>query len=970
MIQFGCPHCGMKLQVRAELAGRSGPCPACKGRLTVPYVAPLLPVPTGPISGPASSLHQAGLDDEEHVGVTLDRPGEVAADGAASAAERSAIADLLAGRARTGGRYVIEKEIARGGMGAVVRAVDCDIRREVAVKYMLDNRDFTKKARFVEEAQITGQLEHPNIVPIHELGVDTEKRLFFAMKMVRGRSLAQVLDELRKNPATAERTWTLTRLLTVMTNVCYAMSYAHARGVIHRDLKPANIMLGDFGETYVMDWGLAKVVTANDPLAPPEPAPQASESTTLNPEFTIKTKRGKPGAKTIGPSAAGATFGGAASFGGGSSGDAGESNTGGKVSTSRELEGELTQDGAILGTPSYMSPEQARGEVHALEQRSDIYSLAAILYEILTLAPPVEKAGGPLATITRVVEGKIKPPEQRTPERVKAGKIPRELSAVAMKGLALRPEQRYQTAEGLRRDIERFQEGRSVSAKQDTAWEATVKFVRRNKGFSAATGTAMVVLATVLAVAFNINNAARVRAEGAQALAEQNYANFELEQKAKNEAIRKSLPATLRAARQLADDGAVPEALEQIALVRSYEPQNVEAAVLRGQILIAQRKFPEAAQELTFYTQRRPQDLDAWALLRLAHSQKTDDLVVLYQAADILRRNHLFRLTKLLLQDAPKLREARKETLRLYENRMKDLFPGKTVELEPNGEISANLGSLPSLTNADDLKGMELNVLSFFRSENLADIEGLRGMPLTELNLRSCRLITSLEALRGMPLRSLSLWDCQKIADLSPLAGMPLEELSLERTSVSSFESLKGMPLRVLRASCPISDLTPLKGMPLESLMLASDLLTDLEPLRGLPCTDLHIASEALTSLEPLRGMPCRSLKIYACAKITDLSPLRSMPLKELNLFGARSLKSLEPLRGLKLEKLEMQNCHADDLSPLAGMPLSFIELDLRHQKKGLEVLREMKTLTKIATQTITYSPGEFWKRYDAGELR
>lgn len=234
----------MKLQLRDELAGRSGPCPTCKQKLTVPQPTKPAAAPTGRISGTPSSLQQAGLD----VGVTIDPPR-----GAQSYEERSAVADLLAGRARTGGRYVVEKEIARGGMGAVVRAVDCDIRREVAVKYMLTDGDAAQKARFVEEAQITGQLEHPNIVPIHELGVDAERRLFFAMKMVRGRSLAEVLDDLRKKSATAEFTWSLGRLLNIFTNVCYALAYAHSRGVIHRDLKPANIMLGDFGETYVMD---------------------------------------------------------------------------------------------------------------------------------------------------------------------------------------------------------------------------------------------------------------------------------------------------------------------------------------------------------------------------------------------------------------------------------------------------------------------------------------------------------------------------------------------------------------------------------------------------------------------------------------------------------------------------------------------------------------------------------------------
>ena len=956
MIVFGCPSCGMKLQVRDDFAGRTGPCPTCKQPLTVPNVAPPAAIPTGPISGTPSSLHAAGLSARDDVGVTLAVPESTLARG-----ERSAIADILNGRARTGGRYMIEKEIARGGMGAVVRAVDCDIRREVAVKYMLDDRDFGAKARFVEEAQITGQLEHPNIVPIHELGVDAEKRLFFAMKMVRGRSLAQVLDELRKNPAEAERTWTLGRLLTVMTNVCYAMSYAHSRGVIHRDLKPANIMLGDFGETYVMDWGLAKVVAIHDPLAPPEPAAAPPDSSDSGSEFAIKTKGSKASARTIGPAAAATN----------SAEESAGSVSGNKVSTSRELEGELTQDGAIMGTPSYMSPEQARGEVNRLDPRSDIYSLAAILYELLTLASPIEKDGGAMAILTRVVEGKIKPPEVRTPVRAKAGKIPKELAAVAMKGLALRAENRYQTAEGLRRDIERFQEGRSVSAKQDTPWEAARKFVKRNKAFSAASGIGIATLAVVLAVAFNINNAARVRAEEALVLADANFVAYEAEQKAKNDAIRNSIPGTLRAARQLANDGAVADALKQIALVRQYEPNNLQAALLRGQILTAQRNWPEAVKELAYYLQRNRTDADAVTLYNLAVTQKTDDLIILYKAAEVLRKQHLFGLTPTLLQDAAKLLEARKPLHALYEKQTRAEYQGVGVTLRPTGELSVNLSGR-KLTNVNGLREMQFNDLNLSNNSGLVDLEGLRGMPLTSLNLTDCTAVESLEALRGMKLQSLDCSDCPRIHDIEPLRGMPLEDLSLHHTAVSDLTPLTGMPLRRLKVFSPIESLEPLSGMQLERLKISSDGIRDLKPLRGMPLTEIDLnGCGNVTSLEPLRGMPCRWLQVYACEKVESLEPLRGMPCVYLNLYRTPNIKSLEPLRGMPLEVLYLDGNGATDLSPLADSPLAELKVDAGRIERGMEVVRNLKSLKRIFVHPFgTMSPTEFWRRYDAGEFR
>src|SRR6516164_5452982 len=301
-IAFSCEKCGMKFSVPAECGGRKTTCPTCKDPLTVPPMAQLIESPSaGGIDGTHSSLVEAGVD----ASVTL-------AGGDFATAERLSLQNLIDGQAKEGVRYVVESELARGGMGAVMRAVDCDIRREVAVKYLLDQGDAKKKLRFVEEAQITGQLEHPNIVPIHELGIDAEKRIFFSMKMVKGRSLAEILKALRREPEAPardsaslagpsgshlEKEYSQGKLLNIFVNVCNALAYAHSRGVAHRDLKPANIMVGDFGEVYVMDWGLAKVLskglTATGPvmaipvarLATPDPfdfsapAPEATLAT-------------------------------------------------------------------------------------------------------------------------------------------------------------------------------------------------------------------------------------------------------------------------------------------------------------------------------------------------------------------------------------------------------------------------------------------------------------------------------------------------------------------------------------------------------------------------------------------------------------------------------------------------------------------------------------------------------------------
>jgi tetratricopeptide (TPR) repeat protein len=238
-------------------------------------------------------------------------------------------------------RYQLVGEIARGGMGAVFKGRDADLGRDIAVKVMLEHHrgrpDMLQ--RFVEEAQIGGQLQHPGVVPVYELSQTCDRRLYFTMKLVKGKTLAALLDE-RTAPDD------LPRFLGIFEQVCQTVAYAHARGVIHRDLKPSNIMVGNYGEVQVMDWGLAKVLAQPD--EPGRRRERPEEAT------VIRTARSDP-PKTIGPGQAG-------------------SNS-------------PTLEGSVLGTPAYMAPEQARGEIDQLDERCDVFSLGAILCQVLTGRP-------------------------------------------------------------------------------------------------------------------------------------------------------------------------------------------------------------------------------------------------------------------------------------------------------------------------------------------------------------------------------------------------------------------------------------------------------------------------------------------------------------------------------------------------------------------------------------------------------
>jgi eukaryotic-like serine/threonine-protein kinase len=249
--------------------------------------------------------------------------------------------DAMPESALAGDRYQLSGEIARGGMGAVLRGRDVELGRELAFKVLLEKYvtrpDIAR--RFVEEAQIGGQLQHPGVVPVYDIGSFGE-RPFFTMKLVKGRTLASILGD-RTDP-TQERP----RLLAIALQVAQTLAYAHAKGVIHRDLKPANIMVGAFGEVQVMDWGLAKVL-AEGGIADEELASRAHRPVGLEPTV-IRTAR---------------------------SGSAGSAGTD-------------TEAGSLLGTPAYMPPEQANGFVEHLDRRSDVFGLGAILCEIVTAKPP------------------------------------------------------------------------------------------------------------------------------------------------------------------------------------------------------------------------------------------------------------------------------------------------------------------------------------------------------------------------------------------------------------------------------------------------------------------------------------------------------------------------------------------------------------------------------------------------------
>ncbi len=380
--------------------------------------------------------------------------------------------DRLARPDRSTSRYERVEKIAEGGMGVVWRVYDRDMQRELALKSMRlpDKPDGRLVRRFLSEARLAGRLDHPGILPVHDIGLDRSGELYFTMPLVRGTTLDRVLTHVHRG----DGEWTLARAIEIVLRVCDAMDCAHAAGVIHRDLKPANIMVGRFGETYVMDWGLAReeivsderAIGVNDERTDGATSEHAARVSGAR-ESVGTEQHAAPSAEELAPAGAD---------------ESAESARTADISIGRTLHG------AVLGTPAYMAPEQARGS--AVGPRADVYALGAILYHILTGRPPYARPGVHQSGDDVLRELRVSPP---APIETLAPQAAPELIAICAKAMARELDDRYSGVRAMSDDLRAFIEGRVVRAYQIGAWPELKKWVRRNRRLAIAIAASIVV---------------------------------------------------------------------------------------------------------------------------------------------------------------------------------------------------------------------------------------------------------------------------------------------------------------------------------------------------------------------------------------------------------------------------------------------------------------------------------------------
>jgi len=864
-----CPHCQAPLGLDAPAEpGARLTCPACGREIVVP----------GPSVVGESSI--AGSDDDRAVTLVPSQDASTLTAGRRAAADADVATEAwqrLAG-APGAGRYVERGHIARGGMGEIVLCIDRNIRRPVAMKRILPETadDPARRARFVEEAQVTGQLEHPNIVPVHELERAPDGTLYFTMKLVKGRSLADILQALRAaeggptqksseggagGTASTEGfpPHSLSDLLAIFLKVCDGVAFAHSRGVVHRDLKPANIMVGDFGEVLVMDWGLAKIVGREDIRADDLVTSDRLEST---PELTYalgailyeiltleKPVEGETPLVVLANAAHGHIV-------------PPEKRTPSRA-IPRELSAIAMKCLHKLRSRRYQSVPDLQSDIRLyLEGRSvtaapDTFAQAA--WKLVKRNQRVSASIAAAAAIIIILTAGFLIRLQGALDRARAGEA------------AAKRNEREATA--------------SEAKRRKTALEASEALARQAVRAADEARFAVAEVRADLAVEVMPDGPWGHYAYGVIAAGRKDY-----------ESARRHLEEALR------HDGShdLSEVLLKAVLAKTGQLKTYETLLADAQQTGDWRSLVAAGD--AFYDARRYAEADR-ALSRaiaIVDQQETVPPSVKEQLSQKLARVR-----------------GRAAVGKLWPS-VRDL-PPRQLERQLEQALTGIYRS-----RVDVLVTEHGTISIYIYGGKLGSLDPLGGLPLSKLRCYGCRF-TDLGPLRGTPLTWLTLGDAP-VADLTPLRGMRLTHVEICGTKVADLSPLEGMPLKYL--SChgsPIRHLGPLAGMPLTDLRLQGTKVSDLGPLRGMPLGKLDISSTLVNDLSPLKGMSLMWLSVFATS-VRDLGPLKGMPLEYLD-CGATRVTDLSPLAGMPLKEVRLKQCRASDLGPLAGLPLEQLHL-------------------------------------------
>ncbi len=686
-------------------------------------------------------------------------------------------------------KYRVITTIAQGGMGVVMQARDLRIRRTVAMKVMKSSSQFSRESvlRFIDEAQLTGQLEHPNIVPVYELGIDPHGETFYTMKFVKGITLDDVIRGLRAGKPKIMAKYPLAMLVTIFQKICDAVAFAHSKGVVHRDLKPENVMIGAYGEVLVMDWGLAKNMTTLQRAAEPQP----------------------PSVLAM--------------------------NAASREKASEDGRGFQTMNGVIVGTPPYISPEQARGELDRIDTRSDIYVLGEILYSILTLRPPVT-GENVHEVVEKILSAEIPSPLSFNHPQKASGKrgasphhdgqvalihcpgrrIPEGLSAVAMKAMNTDAECRYQAVVEMQADITAWQGGFATKAERAGMGTHLRLFVGRHKAEVALLGFIFLIFNMVIGgLIYQLALERNLAQESAAHAWETNKRVSEMQK-----LTDVTGPALYREAQRRLETGQLQDALAGVDLAITQFPDEKDYILLRGRILQSMFLWNDA---LEAYRQ----------VLELEEGNE-----------DALQN---LELTRLLAENAGKQGQLSGENIERFHR-----------HLLMQGRVDEAVVLLQKMPEERRTALFEPTWAAYFAKNKLGKFQVSENQSLeVDLSRSRFRGGRKFEKLRRAPISALDLAETT-FEDASALEGLPLKRLDISHTHLGNIE--------------------PLSCLPLEELTMAyCSEVEDLAPLQGLGVKKLDLQHTRVSDLRPLVGSSLRELNLQGCDRLVDLQPLMLM---------------------------------------------------------------------------------------------
>ncbi|MBQ7403469.1 MAG: protein kinase [Lentisphaeria bacterium] len=918
-------------------------------------------------------------------------------------------------------KYIFRKNIGRGGMKMVIQVKDRDTMRDIAMALFPDsaNRPDKETKRFIEEARITASLEHPNIVPVHDIGIDSNGSPYFTMKLLRGETLASILKKLNAGDPEYKELYTLDALLRIFIKVCDAVAFAHSKGVIHLDLKPENIQIGDFGEVLLMDFGLAKVISKADKDEEAE-APSYSNQNFI------------PG---------------------------------------------VTIDGVTKGTPGYMAPEQAAGKNSLKDFRTDVYSLGAILYSIATYQNPIsERSTTMKEMMTDTVKGRIIPPRERAPERM----IPYALEAVIRKAMTVQLPGRYQSVKELRDEVYSFRNGFATQAEKAGVLKRFFLLIRRNKiTFPAITLSIFLLLGISF---YALDEASKYKPDWIPVYSEDftgrselqgNYAFYnstvystvdewrrnrngmfmksqewfflkDLPLGSGTKAVLKFVPkygSVLRIALNTpiqstafswenptgyvfslsavqgghdiiwkngtsfvsGDSTIIPEKLNTVEIERS--DNHFRVSINGEEAFDTIDMFPLTTAKIGSFGIRSDGEgtiLHSLELYRQAPAEKASPLI----AGDVLlERKHYADAVEQYLIIAESYKQGPITDMAIMKAYAAAAYlrdPGKRETVR--NDIKERL--VPKIQSPKfSVQILEIDALSYWNEQRYTlAFETLDQVfqldPKSEIMLKILQLpnkklppnvldamleyiaknkninrlelsgygITSLAKLQGMRLNYLNC-SGNRLTSLDGLERMPLEVLNCSDNMILSLDALRYIALKDLNCKRNrITSLEPLNMVRLRTLDVSYNKIASLKPLAGQNLDFLAIRGNLIHSLDSLYGMKLRFLDAGENSFIS-LMPLKDMPL-EILLVDGSGISSLAPIQSMKLKNLGLFQCkRVKDLTPIFNME-SLQYLSLPPDPGNIEPLRKLPQLLFISKRYAvprsekSETASEFWKQY------